>query len=99
MFRKRCDQVKLSEENRLEPFLIILAESTKVFYYDELHRRNSSLDELATCVKSRFETLEKSKALAQEWKSLPFQAGILTNTAKTLIECLELMISRLSDTR
>lgn len=52
---------------------------------------------MASLVKHCFETPERARAVVREWESLTLQSVFSAHPAKTLVYCLELIISKLSD--
>lgn len=60
MFKDRCQQISLSNEDLPRAFSIMLAGSAQVCYYDELLEKVLSLEELATKVRTTFETPERT---------------------------------------
>lgn len=85
MFKNRFIQIKLCEDEFLVVFSIILIGSIKLYYYDGLHGNKLLSKELATPVKTRVETPERTRALVREWVSLSFYNAASTNLDELLV--------------
>lgn len=77
----------------------MLRESASQYYFDACKEKCLTLDELASTIRSRFHTAERTRALLREWEILSLPVIIEGNIGKSASQCLELLITRLSDIR
>lgn len=97
LFVDRCNHVKISDDDRPKALSIMLTEPASTFYQDYLRQKNLSLTELADAMKESLQPPERKRALLREWNSLTLKTMFESNIDKSPVECLELLITRLSE--
>lgn len=97
LFEERCDQADLNEDDRQRAFSIMLCKEARQYYLDTLRIQKLPLDELVRRIKERFHTPERTRALLREWDNLSFTIVKSKFPSSSLSECLEMMISKLTD--
>lgn len=67
------------------------------FWFDYISPKNLDLIALATAIKKRFQTTERTRALLREWDTMSLKEIMDVNADKTPSVCVELFITTLTD--
>lgn len=96
IFMANCGKAGIPRLGLTAAFSTMLKDDALKWYYGNAPRLlTMDLPAICTAIKQNFEGREYDIALQKEWNAITLQQYVDRNKGKTLVECLDMMISRL----
>lgn len=98
LFLRHCDHADIIRDDRHRASSISIIGNECEYYFSSLkHKKNLDITSLELTMKTRFLTPEHTCALLREQELLNLNSVMITNSFKSLSECLEILIKKLCD--
>jgi hypothetical protein len=95
IFTDFCEKAGIPHHLYHKAYSIMLKKRAKQFYFDRLAKENLSFDEMVNRTRDFFHTVEDRQLYIQEWRSTTFRHIIRTNPDKDLLQCFEILVTKL----
>jgi hypothetical protein len=95
VFYDCCKKVGLQKDQYHDAFSAMLKDRASDFYYDSIMGKTTDFDIMVAMTRTHFETEENRQVYLTEWRESTLMKITASNPAKSKIECLQLLITKL----